>query len=261
MSSVAMSIRDYILKAGLQPSSQTGAVNQSKSGFGDMLAAALRSSDISAETPVGKDITNYLANPVVAQRGRRSMLSSGDAAGFETSLPDCQDMPTSGDTPQVADERPRLTSGPAVESQKPETASRVSSSTPRNQIEDSIARAAARYDLSPEILRAVIQAESSFRVHAVSPAGAQGLMQLMPATARELGVTDPFDIAQNIDGGARYLRQMLDMFDGDLRQALAAYNAGPGTVRRFDGNVPYSETRNYIARVLASLDGSVEYQL
>jgi hypothetical protein len=117
-------------------------------------------------------------------------------------------------------------------------------------IADSIKRAARRYHLPEKLIASVIQAESNFQVDAVSPAGAQGLMQLMPATAKELGVDDPFDVRQNIDGGAAYLRQMLDRFDGDVRLALAAYNAGPGTVDKYNGNVPYRETRNYIDRVL-----------
>jgi len=100
------------------------------------------------------------------------------------------------------------------------------------------------------LIRGVIQAESNFRVGAVSRAGAQGLMQLMPSTAKELGVTKPFDIDQNIDGGARYLRKMLDRFGGDVKLALAAYNAGPGTVRKYAGNVPYRETIQYVDRVL-----------
>ena len=100
------------------------------------------------------------------------------------------------------------------------------------------------------MIKGVIRAESNFQVEAVSRAGAQGLMQLMPATAKELGVTKPFDIDQNIDGGSRYLRKMLDSFGGDVKLALAAYNAGPGTVRKYAGNVPYQETIQYIDRVL-----------
>jgi soluble lytic murein transglycosylase-like protein len=117
-------------------------------------------------------------------------------------------------------------------------------------IADSIKSAARRYHLPEKLIASVIQAESNFQVDAVSPAGAQGLMQLMPATAKELGVDDPFDVRQNIDGGAGYLRRMLDRFGGDVRLALAAYNAGPGTVEKYKGNVPYRETQNYIDRVL-----------
>ena len=117
-------------------------------------------------------------------------------------------------------------------------------------IEDSIQKAAAKYNLPPVLIKAVMRAESNFEVGAVSKAGAKGLMQLMPATAKELGVTDIFDIDQNIDGGAKYLRQMLDRFDGNIRKALAAYNAGPGAVIKYNGRVPYAETRQYVKRVL-----------
>lgn len=124
----------------------------------------------------------------------------------------------------------------------------------KSAIEAGIRKAATRYALSPDLIRAVVKVESNYQPRAVSPAGAQGLMQLMPATARELGVADPFDIEQNIDGGTRYLRRMLDQFGGDLKLALSAYNAGPGTVVRYDGDVPYAETRTYVARVLHYLD-------
>ena len=126
----------------------------------------------------------------------------------------------------------------------------------RASIQISVEAAARKYNLPSKLIRSVIHAESNFRADAVSPAGAQGLMQLMPATAREMGVTDPFDVRQNIDGGAKYLRQMLDRFGGDLKLALAAYNAGPGTVARYDGDVPYRETRDYVRRVLAGMDAA-----
>lgn len=131
----------------------------------------------------------------------------------------------------------------------PESAKREM--TAEELISNSIHAAAAKYDVPAGLIRSVIRAESNFQPDAVSRAGAQGLMQLMPATARELGVEDAFDIEQNIDGGARYLRRMMDMFNGNLKQALAAYNAGPGTVMRYNGNVPYRETRNYVEKVLA----------
>ncbi len=123
-------------------------------------------------------------------------------------------------------------------------------------IRAAIEKAAAKYQLSPVLISSVIQAESNFQVRAVSPAGALGLMQLMPATASEMGVKDPFDIDQNIDGGARYLRRMLDLFKGNLKQALSAYNAGPGTVMKYEGEVPYPETRLYVRKVLAYAAGN-----
>ena len=118
------------------------------------------------------------------------------------------------------------------------------------QINRSVTRAATKYHLPENLIKGVIRAESASNPRAVSAAGAQGLMQLMPGTARELGVTDVFDIDQNVDGGARYLRQMIDRFDGDVAKALAASNAGPGTVERFEGKVPYRETIAYVDRVL-----------
>jgi soluble lytic murein transglycosylase-like protein len=110
--------------------------------------------------------------------------------------------------------------------------------------------AARRHGLDPALVLAVVKVESAFRPQAVSPKGAQGLMQLMPPTARDLGVEDAFDPEQNLDGGARYLRQLLIRYKGDVKRALAAYNAGPGAVDRHKGIPPYRETRQYVRRVL-----------
>jgi soluble lytic murein transglycosylase-like protein len=133
------------------------------------------------------------------------------------------------------------------------TQKRTTARNSDDMIHNCIRAAAERYDLSVELIGSIIRTESNFQPDAISPAGAQGLMQLMPATARELGVTDPFNIEQNIDGGCRYMRQMLDRFGGDVKLALAAYNAGPGTVMRYDGNVPYRETQDYVQRVLSGM--------
>ncbi len=117
-----------------------------------------------------------------------------------------------------------------------------------------IAEAARRHGVDPALIAGVIEAESGFNAKAVSPAGAQGLMQLMPSTARGLGVADALDPAQNVMGGAKLLRQLLDRYKGDARLALAAYNAGPGAVDQYGGVPPYAETQRYVPKVLAAVE-------
>lgn len=119
--------------------------------------------------------------------------------------------------------------------------------------------AADRYNISVDLLKAVAKAESGFNPNAVSKAGAIGVMQLMPATARSLGVTDPYDARQNIMGGAKYLKENLDRFNGNVSFALAAYNAGPNSVQKYGGIPPYSETQNYVKTVTSYMNGSPLY--
>lgn len=121
------------------------------------------------------------------------------------------------------------------------------------EISPLIREAASREKLKEDLVRSVIARESAFRPCAVSPKGAQGLMQLMPATAAELGVRDPFDAKQNIDGGTRYLKQLLDKYEGNIQLALAAYNAGPGRVDREGGVPAIPETREYILNILSKI--------
>ncbi len=112
-----------------------------------------------------------------------------------------------------------------------------------------------RHGLDRKLVQAVIQVESGYNHRARSRKGAIGLMQLMPETALELGVSDSYDPESNIRGGTLYLRRLLDLFSGDLKLALAAYNAGPTAVRRYGGIPPYQETQDYVRRVLALVDG------
>ena len=137
---------------------------------------------------------------------------------------------------------------PFLEAATAEVGTGGASGTPFERI---ITEAAARHRLDPRLLAAVIQVESNFRPLARSPKGAMGLMQLMPGTARQYAVGDAFDAQSNIDAGARHLRSLLDRFD--LSLALAAYNAGEGAVRRFDGIPPYRETQEYVRRILTLL--------
>ena len=214
-------------------------------------------SGIAAIPENGLTAGDYLANPVISRSPLRADISQkSSSAGMNADTdPElaaylniaemdlnavCKETDAEPSTKTIISEQPN----------KPLSQSCSTRSSEKVIIERSIHKAAQKYNLPPALIKAVIKAESNFDPNAVSSAGAQGLMQLMPATAEELGVKNSFDIEQNIDGGSHYLRKMLDKFGRNTKLALAAYNAGPGTVEKYDGNVPYPETRNYVKRVM-----------
>ena len=125
---------------------------------------------------------------------------------------------------------------------------------PPAQIDQLVSANSATFNVDPNLVKAIIANESGFNAHATSSVGAQGLMQLMPGTASGLGVSNSYDPAQNVWGGTKYIKGLLDRFGGDMRKAVAAYNAGPGAVEKYGGVPPYAETQNYVQNVLASYE-------
>jgi len=157
---------------------------------------------------------------------------------------------TAGQRAQTAAKEVELqTTGPSA---KPDTQVTIKPSRARMsdaEVDAAIDAAAARHNVDPSLVRAVVKVESNFNPHAVSRKGAVGLMQLMPSTARQLKVADPYDPQQNIDGGVRHLKQLLENFNGNVPLSLAAYNAGEGAVTRSNGIPQYKETQNYVKQI------------
>lgn len=214
-----------------QENRRTQIAGQQRIGFADVLS-----------TIAQRNSTDYGA---LAELCRLTVLSSSvslaDDSAFEKSFP----SPLASLDAYVAAARQKTDLAPAALT----TVAREKSSPQRTPVTDIAERAAERYGVSPALVKAVIKAESNFNPTVVSHAGAQGLMQLMPGTARDLGVSDPFDAEQNVMGGTRYLKQLLSKYDGDLDKTLAAYNWGMGNVDRKGIDVLPEETRNYLSRV------------
>jgi Transglycosylase SLT domain len=258
-----LTVRDYFDQVLFGYTAKKGAISSVKadaSGKGSfhriLTSCGNRRLDPGNLKPTGLTAVDYLKNPVRVKCQFNHRLSSTAPTKKETKA----DSSPGLSTPLPARQTTDTNTAPSDLKKTPQACPDSSVPIfPNNQtgsnesliIESSIHRAARRYSLPPGLIKGVIRAESNFQVGAVSQAGAQGLMQLMPATAKALGVRNPFNIDENIDGGARYLRQMLDSFGGDVKVALAAYNAGPGAVEKYGGRIPpYQETERYINRVL-----------
>ena len=141
---------------------------------------------------------------------------------------------------------------PANSAFSADAAANAPSMVPPAQIDQLVRANSATFGVDPSLVKAIIANESGFNANATSKVGAQGLMQLMPGTATGLGVGNAYDPAQNVWGGTKYIKGLLDRFGGDMRKAIAAYNAGPGAVEKYGGVPPYAETQNYVQNVLAS---------
>ena len=183
-------------------------------------------------------------------------IAKGGGLGLSKVLMDQLASANNQDTPRRIRVAPVPATRMPVNSGVPGEAYRTPESESRNRVDDFseiISRAANQYDLDPGLIRAVIAQESAGRPDVVSPKGAKGLMQLMDSTATEMGVRDSFDPEENVLGGTKYLRKLLDRWDGNLEKALAGYNAGPTAVEKYNGIPPFRETQNYVIRVLGRI--------
>ncbi|WP_051617722.1 lytic transglycosylase domain-containing protein [Desulfofundulus thermocisternus] len=227
---VASLIPDHASLQNNMPGGISAAPDQA---FAFMLASALESSLKNEKTGEGKQVAGDISPLSITLFFLLLGAGNGEILPLWTALS-------------------LLLSGEGNREQKPAAAGSNERPSGAGRYDALFDRVAAKYGLEPALLKAVARVESSFNPHAVSPAGAVGLMQLMPATAAAMGVRNPLDPGENLEGGARYLKSLLEKFNGNVELALAAYNAGPGAVQRYGGIPPYRETQQYLQRVAAA---------
>lgn len=191
---------------------------------------------------------------LLAQASSGPTTSFAEALTAASASPASSPAPAASPSPAVANTASNATYTPPATASPPASPASTAESAGSSTYDATIAQAAARYGIEPALLHGLIQQESGFDPNARSSSGALGLTQLMPGTASSLGVTDPLDPTQSIEGGARYLSEMLARFGGNTADALAAYNAGPGAVSQYGGVPPYAETQEYVNKVLGYAD-------
>lgn len=191
----------------------------------------------------------FLHNGFTIRHEHRQALGQNTRLFLSKDSSSFVDIPTASIERYEHDDAPAPTAVPTI---APAVVTAPAKPIPSTQtsLNDVVSAASGRYKLDPDLVNSVIRAESGFNARAVSHKGARGLMQLMPETAATLGVNDGFDPQQNVDGGTRYLRELLERYNFDLIKALAAFNAGPARVEQFRGVPPYQETQAYVRRIV-----------